>query len=309
MKNIPENLCGVFAALPTPFGEDGDVLWDALDAIVDFALANGIEGLCLGGATAEYAACSVENRIEMFARVSQRAAGRAQLICAVGAEHSGQVHQLACAAEHADAIALLFPPPVLLTYPQADLVHFMAAVSAELPLPVLLYNIPQCTRDLGIANVLRLVEEVPNIIGLKDSSGHKPNMEAIRQAKARTPLIFLIGRDELFTEAVEHGAVGIITGIAGVCPELVLPLDENLRAGKREEARVWQDRVNEFISYFGDLQAPWVIKMGFQLRGLNVGTLAWPMRPELERQARKFQDWFSTYLSASRAPVLHPAGS
>ena len=65
-KHIPRELVGVFAALPTPFGADGNPLMEALEALVDFGLDHGLKGLCLGGGHREYAACSVEHRIEMF---------------------------------------------------------------------------------------------------------------------------------------------------------------------------------------------------------------------------------------------------
>jgi 4-hydroxy-tetrahydrodipicolinate synthase len=100
VKQIPEGLSGVFAALPTPFGPDGNPLWEALATLVDFGLDRGLKGLCLGGATGEYAACSVEHRLEIFQRVARQAKGRAQLICAIGGEHAGQVRHLARAAAY-----------------------------------------------------------------------------------------------------------------------------------------------------------------------------------------------------------------
>src|SRR5271157_5186691 len=115
-KQIPLGLSGVFAALPTPFGPDGKPLWEALEGLVEFGLDNGLKGLCLGGATGEYAACSVEHRLEIFQRVARKAKGRAELICAIGGEHVGQVKQLAHAAVDCGAIALLFPPPGFLPY-------------------------------------------------------------------------------------------------------------------------------------------------------------------------------------------------
>ncbi len=302
-KQIPRELNGVFAALPTPFGPDGSPLWEALDALVDFGLDGGLKGLCLGGATSEYAASSVEHRIEMFQRVARRVKGRAQLICAIGAEHAGQLRQLACAAADCGAIALLFPPPGFLPYAQDDLVDFMGQVSADLPLPVLIYHIPQCTSDLGMANVLRLIATVPNIIGLKDSSGDKPNLAVIQAARAQGPMVFLIGSDDLLLEAIERGAVGSISGIASACPELVLPIYEALRAGEREKAHKLQTRLDEFIFRIRDFPSPWAMKLALQVRGLEMGCLAWPMGPNLCQKAQKFQDWFAeqipTYEAAS----------
>jgi len=301
VKRIPRELVGVFAALPTPFGPEGNPLWEALDALVDFGLAHGLKGICLGGATGEYAACSVEHRIEMFRRVARRLKGRAQLICAIGAEHAGQVRQLARAAADCGAIALLFPPPGFLPYAQDDLVDIMGQVSADLPLPVLLYYIPQCTRDLGLANVLRLIAKVPNIIGLKDSSGQKTNLAEIQAAQAQGPVVFMVGSDDLLLEAFEHGAVGSISGIASACPELILPLCEALQAGDKEEARALQARLDEFIRHIQEFPSPWATKLALQVRGLDMGALAWPMGSKLCRKAQKFQDWLAGQIAAYEA--------
>jgi len=305
-KHLPRDLAGVFAALPTPFVSRGDPDWQGLDALVDFGLERGLRGFCLGGATSEYLACSVEHRVEIFDRVSRRTNGRARLICAVGGEHAGQVKQLAHAAVNSGAIALLLPPPAFLPYAQEHLVDFMAQVSADLPLPVLVYHIPQCTRDLGIANILQLIATVPNIIGLKDSSGERGNFAAIRHALAQTPMAFLIGSDDLLLEAFEHGTVGAISGIASACPELILPLFEALRAGNSQKARALQTDVDEFIRRAHDLPSPWAVKLALQARGLDVGTLAWPMGPNLSQEARTFQDWFTGQIAAKAFSPLQP---
>jgi len=303
VKHIPRELVGVFAALPTPLGLEGNPLMGALEALVDFALDHGLEGLCLGGATGEYAACSVEHRLEIFQRAAHLARGRAHLICAIGAEHAGQVRQLARAAADCGAIALLFPPPAFQPYAPDDLVDFMAQVSADLPLPVLLYNIPQSTRDLGMANILRLIATVPNIIGLKDSSGRQANLAAISQAQAQTPMAFFIGSDDLILEAFEHGAVGVISGIASACPELILPVYEALRCGRYEQARALQYPLDEFIFHFRDLPPPWATKLALKVRGLEIGSLAWPMGSHLRQKAQEFQDWFAGKISTQEAAV------
>jgi len=306
-KYIPRELVGVFAALPTPFGREGNPLMEAQDALVDFALDHGLEGLCLGGATGEYAACSVEHRLEIFQRVARRVKGRARLICAIGAEHAGQVKQLARAAADCGAIALLFPPPAFQPYAQDDLVDFMGQVSADLPLPVLLYNLPQCTRDLGMANILRLIATVPNIIGLKDSSGREANLAAISEAQTQTPMAFFMGSDDLLLEAFAHGAVGVISGIAGACPELILPVYEALRTGKIEQARAMQSPLDEFILHFRELPPPWATKLALRVRGLEIGSLAWPMGSHLRQRAQEFQDWFAGQIASQEAGVPIPA--
>lgn len=303
-KDVPTAIRGIFAALTTPFQADGSPALEALDAVVDFGLEKGLTGLCLGGATSEYLASSVEHRVKMFGRVAARTKGRAQLICAIGAEHAGQVRQLAQAAVDCGALALLFPPPAFLPYAQEDLVDFMAQVSADLPLPVLIYNIPQCTRDLGLANILRLVATVPNIIGLKDSSGQRLNLPAIQAAQAREPLVFLVGSDDLLFEGFEHGAAGSISGVAGACPDLVLPLYQAWHDGDKVRARTLQNQLDDYIRHIGGLSSPWAMKLSLQVQGLDVGTLAWPMAKRLQQKVEEFQAWFAHYLEVSNHQAI-----
>jgi 4-hydroxy-tetrahydrodipicolinate synthase len=311
VKQIPSELTGVFAALPTPLGPDGSTLLDALDALVDFVLDCGLKGLCLGGATGEYAACSVEQRIEIFQRVARRTKGRVHIICGIGGEQAGQVRQLARAAAECGAIAVLFPPPGFLPYGQDNLVDFMGQVSADLPLPVLLYHIPQCAGDLGMANVLRLIAAVPNIIGLKDSSGRRPNLADIQAAQAHHPMVFMIGSDDLLLEAFERGAVGSISGIASACPELILPAYDALRAGNAGQARALQAQLDEFIFHLRDLPVPWAIKLALQTRGLEMGSMTWPMGPKLGRKAQEFQQWFAGQIGrgGDKAAARTPPGA
>ncbi len=299
-KRIPPELHGIFAALPTPFGPEGEPLWEALDALVDFGLAHGLAGFCLGGATGEYAACSVEDRQQAFQRVARRVNGRAQLIGAIGGEHAGHVRRLALTAADCGAIALLFPTPAFLRYEQEDLVDFMGQVSADLPLPVLIYHLPQFTRDLGIANVLHLIGTVPNIIGLKDSSGRRANLEEIQAAQLQGPMVFMIGSDDLLLEGFEHGAAGAISGIASGCPELVLPLYQTFRAGDLSRARNAQTRLNELMTRLQGLPVPWAMKLALQARGLEMGSMPWPMAANLQQKARAFQQWYATQIAVSR---------
>ena len=92
--DVPQGFSGVFAAMPTPFGPDGLPDVKGLDSLVDFLLDAGLDGLCVGGATGEYAAFGPNDRIRLFRHVAERVGGRLPLIFGVGAENSGQVLRL-----------------------------------------------------------------------------------------------------------------------------------------------------------------------------------------------------------------------
>ena len=66
---------GVFTALVTPFADD-EVDFGALDGLVDFQLAAGIDGLVLCGTTAEAPTLSELEQARIIDHVVQRVSGR-----------------------------------------------------------------------------------------------------------------------------------------------------------------------------------------------------------------------------------------
>lgn len=301
IRQLPSSLSGVFAALPTPYGSDGTPAIPVLYPILDFLLGKRITGFCVGGVTGEYAACSVEQRESLFRSVALRVNGRASLILGVGGEHVGQIRRLARVAAEYGAVAVLLPPPFFFRFDLSDLLDFLQQIAGEIPLPVLLYNIPQFTHKLGIHNILRLVNSVPNIVGLKDSAGRFLNLPLIREAKTKTPMVFFIGSDELFVEAFNHAADGAISGIASVCPELILATYEACRSGERKKARLLQQLIEEFSIHGTAFPSSWAIKLALQSRGVKTGSLNWPTGKRMCLKKEKFQEWFTAWSVACDA--------
>lgn len=293
---VPLALSGVFAALPTPYRPDGTPDIEKFHRILDFHLSHHVTTFCLGGVTGEYAVSSLEERLKLFRSAASYLEGRAVLISGVGAEHRGQVSRLAHGAAEIGAIAALLPPPFYFQHKSSDLLESLQTVAAELPLPVLFYNIPQFTCELNLNNLLELVESVPNIIGVKDSSGQPENLPRLREAKASMQISFLIGNDKLLLEALQNGADGAISGLAAACPELIFGLYQAFRSDHFEKARQLQTLVDELISHIENFPPPWAIKLALEARGIDVGARSWPLGKRLETKAREFQDWFRQWV-------------
>lgn len=287
-------LQGLFAALPTPFAPDGTPQVEAVYPIIDFLLQKGITGFCIGGATGEYAACSIEERCALFESAARRLDGRASLVLGIGGEHYGQVLHLGRVAADCGAAAVLLPPPSFFPYDPVDLIDFMRQVVAELPLPVIFYNIPQFTDSLALRDVLRLAATAPNLAGIKDSSGDPENLAFIREAK-RSNLAFLIGSDDLLVRGLGEHADGIISGTASACPELILALYDAFHSGQEEKARALQKVLDDFLERAAAFPPPWAIKIALSSRGVDTGMLSWPMTERLRRSAESFRDWFPAW--------------
>ncbi|HEV2420028.1 MAG TPA: dihydrodipicolinate synthase family protein [Terriglobia bacterium] len=294
-KKIP-SLTGIFAALPTPLGDDGAPDISAMDPIIEFLLDSGIRGFCVGGATGEYAAYSIEQREQILRGVIERVQGSAPVVAGAGAENAGQVWRFAQAAAMRGAEAVLLPPPAFFPFDADTLGEIIANVTSKLPLPVLVYHIPQFTNDLGLDTILALIESSPNVVGLKDSSGNPENPSRIGRAKAQVPMIYLNGDDSLIVDAYQHGADGAISGIASVCPEWAVVLDRSCRSGDSRRAVELQRLGNELIAQLDTLPVPWGIHLALEVRGFHMESLAWPVVSRLERPVAAFREWFPGWL-------------
>lgn len=294
-KVVPE-ISGVYAAMTTPFRDDGTPDLEALDPVVTFLIDAGVEGLCVGGATGEYPVCSVKEHELLFRRVAAHAKGRAGLIFGVGAGNAAAVRYLAEVARECGGSAVLLPPPFYYRYDAGDVIEFFRALGKDLPLPVLIYNIPQFTNPFNLRDALRLIETVPNIVGIKDSSGKRENLPLLAEAKAKTPMIYFIGNDSLLIDAFRNGADGAISGVASACPELLVAIGKTRRAASNNYAGPIQDLLNEFIAHINPLPAPWGIKLAMEVRGLRMGPLSWPGSPQMDSRIESFQRWFAGWL-------------
>ena len=76
------------------------------------------------------------------------------------------------------------------------------------------------------------------------------------QAQAQSPMVFMIGSDDLLLEAFEHGAAGAISGIASACPELILPLYEAHASREKGPSARLASPMDEFIFHVLDLPDP-----------------------------------------------------
>lgn len=283
---------GVYAAVLTPPREDGQRDFDRL---IDCLAASGVCGVCVGGATGEYLAYSPEERSAFFRHVAQCCNGRLPFIAGIGAERSAHSLQLAEAAAREGASAVLLPSPSYFQYDAGDLVEFIGNTARRCPLPVLLYHIPQFNRDPGLEKLLRLIETVPNIIGIKDSSGSREGLAVIGAAKTRFPMKFFCGSDDLLLDAMAAGADGAISGIATACPELVIALYRESARGRDRQASFLQGLVNEFSAAIGKFPVPWGIRWAVQARGFDLGPVNWPLSEKRKNDAEAFQRWFEPW--------------
>ena len=279
---------GVFAAMVTPFTDDGRSLSEArLRAYCDFLIDKGMSGLFAFGTTGEWPLLAESERTSGARIIVQQVHGRVPVIAHVGAHDTAQVIRLAVGAREAgvDAVSLVAPP----FFPLDDdalFDHFTAVARAVAGLPVFLYNIPEYAgNDISPQLFLRVAGEADNVIGMKHSGDSLTRIREYRRAMG-TGFCLFNGNDSLALPALHEGVDGLVSGNASTRPELPAALYALFREGKHGEAAEKQRALDDFIAGLDSSCELSSFKAMLALRGIPVGDV----RPPLKRLGAKGRD-------------------
>ncbi|MHB1022170.1 MAG: dihydrodipicolinate synthase family protein [Acidobacteriaceae bacterium] len=292
---------GVYAAVLAPRHPDDSIDVPGLRSVVKFLLKKGIHSFALNGATGEFCLTTAEQLRTMIQVVREVSGGDGEFLCGVGAAGVRQAIVLSQIAQELNAKGLLLPMPYFFPYQQEDLEAFSRTVAAATDLPILLYNLPQFTSGLEKETVGRLITDVPNILGIKDSSG---SLEILRHlTESNLDACRMVGNDSALAPAMEAGVCdGVISGVACVLPEVILSLyAQRDRVGSAEYRQVVQ-QLNEFIAQLAAFPTPWGLKWIAEARGVVKATFSQPISKQRTEQGQRMMQWFSMWLQSAALP-------
>ncbi len=181
---------GIFAAITTPFYPDERIYLRKLQANVERYSRSLLAGLVVLGSTGEAVSLNDAESRDILRTASEAATPEKVLIAGVGRESVKGTLELAEAAAQFryDAVLVKTPTYYAAKMSQAPAVlNYFRSVADRSPLPVVLYNIPQCAPyDIPIEVIAELAQH-PNIIGIKDSSGSLDRIRATVEATRSAP--------------------------------------------------------------------------------------------------------------------------
>lgn len=287
---------GIIPALVTPFKKDNEVNEEALRDLVNFVVEKGVNGVVPVGTTGEFVYLSEEERRKVVEIVVDEVSGRVPVIAGTGASSTGQAIKLGKHAEDVGANAVLVVSPYYLRPADKGAYQHFYDISQATEMPIILYNIPQCTGDFLSREVVEDLAELDNVVGLKDSSGHLPYlMELLEMVGDKINIV--CGHDEVVLPALAAGAKGAILASANVIPDLWIKLHEAIRKGDLEKARKMQMDAQKLARIFCRHGGAVAVKAALKMVGLNVGkarrplvsggVLSWEIREEIRMELEK----------------------
>jgi 4-hydroxy-tetrahydrodipicolinate synthase len=230
-------LRGTGVALVTPFQQDGSVDYAALDKLIDFVLAGGVEYLVTLGTTGETPTLDKAEKKAVANFTFDKVAGKVPVVIGIGGNNTKELlHDLESFPVER-AVAVLSASPYYNKPSQEGLFEHYKALAAASAKPLILYNVPGRTgRNLNASTTIRLAKEVPNIAGIKEASG---DMTQCMQILRDKPEGFLVvsGDDNLVLPQIACGMDGVISVAANCFPKDFSNMTRAALAGDYATAR------------------------------------------------------------------------
>jgi len=226
----------VIPPIITPVDGDERVDEGALRRMVDHVIAGGVHGILSLGSNGEFFGLDRDEQQRAVAVTMDQTAGRVPVYVGIGAISTKECVRTAAMAGSLGAQAITILPPMFLSPNDEELYRHFLAVAESTDLPVLLYNNPDRMRVNLSASLVERLADVPNIVGVKDSSGDLVlTAEYIRRTRKKGFRV-LAGRDVMILGTLVYGGVGCVAATANIVPALVVEIYEKFLAGELEGA-------------------------------------------------------------------------
>lgn len=273
-------LHGIIPPIVTPMTADEEIDLPRLRRLIDEQLAKGVHGIFVLGTTGEFYALDDRERQEVIATAVAHVNKRCPVLAGTGAETTREAirHTKIAAAEGVDGVSVITPYYIMPT--QAEIADHYRRIAEAVAVPLLLYSNPSTCGGLKIEpDTAARLAEIPNIVGIKDSSGDLQGLIEFVRATPRDKFVVFQGRDTLIAPALAFGASGAVAGTCNIAPDLCVGIYEAHRRGDAETARALQLRLSPLRLGLAVGTAPGVIKAAMNLLGLAVGPSRAPVSP------------------------------
>jgi 4-hydroxy-tetrahydrodipicolinate synthase len=269
---------GSIPALVTPMRDDGAIDFDAWDALLDFHLREGTDGVVVGGTTGESPVLERAELAELVRRAVVRLDGRIPVIAGSGTNGTAKSVALSQAAESAGADALLVVTPYYNKPTQEGLFRHFTAVADAVGIPVILYNVPGRTGCDMLADTVVRLSRHPRIVGVKEATGDIGRGEAILK-QSQAGFLLLSGDDPTAAELMRIGARGVISVTANVAARAMHQLCAAALDGRHGEAAAINERLIPLHKALFVESNPIPVKWAVQRLGLIGPGIRLPLTP------------------------------
>ncbi|MAI71825.1 MAG: dihydrodipicolinate synthase family protein [Rhodopirellula sp.] len=236
---------GIVPPLVTPLADRDKIDHVGTQRLLEHVIKGGVHGVFILGTTGEAPSLSYRLRREFIKLVSETVAQRVPVFVGVTDTSLVESLKLAEVAKESGADAVVLSTPYYFPAGQTELIQYIADIVEEVPLPMMLYNMPSLTKVWFEIDTLRSLAQHQKIIGVKDSSGDMKYFQQMLSLKeVRPDWSMFIGPEHLTAEAIAMGGDGGVNGGANIYPQLFVDLYHAAMAENPQQVEVLSQRVN-----------------------------------------------------------------
>lgn len=267
---------GVVPPLVTPIDEHENLDKDALANLLEHVIKGGVHGVFVLGSTGEFYGLSYEEKVRAIEVTMEQVNGRVPVYVGANAITTRECVQLTRLAKRYEAAAVTVLTPMFISPNDNELyTHFRTIAEAE-DIPIVLYNNPEKTGVCLSAELVEKLADVPNIVGVKDTSGDMTlTSEYIRRTRDKEFQV-MAGKDTLILATLVYGGTGCVAGTANIVPRLVVDIYDKFISGDLSGALEAQYRLSQLRMAYNLGSFPVVVKDALNLLGVDTGQ---PIRP------------------------------
>ena len=270
---------GIIPPVATPMQANEDLDLPRLKWFLDHLIAEGVHGIFVLGTNSEFYALDEHEKQEVIATAVAHVRGRVPVFAGTGAECTREAVRLTRMAEKEGVQGVSVITPYFISPSQQEIYDHYRRIAENTKLPVVLYNNPSTCGGLKIdVDTVARLAEIPNVLGIKDSSGDLQNTnEYMRVVPERFSV--LQGRDTLIYQALIFGARGAVPATANIAPRLLVEIYEASVRGDHAAAKAAQIRLNPIRLGLALGTAPGGVKAALSLMGMSIGPSRSPVAP------------------------------
>ncbi|MES2183427.1 MAG: dihydrodipicolinate synthase family protein [Pseudomonadota bacterium] len=272
-------LKGVMQSPVTPLKDDFSPDLATFEKLVDFHVRTGATAISWPHHKAESHNLTMPERKALAEVAIKTVNKRVPVSIHVSALALEDTFDLARHAQQAGADAIIAITPYFWKYPLEAIYHHFMRLGTAIDLPLIAYNSPSYLDGVEFTGELtaRLIEKLPNFIGIKDASfNSEKGFEIIRAALPLRPDFAYIAGVEYLTPSVALGGAGSYSSAGAICPNLCTALYAACASGDWPKARELQGKLSVLWGLFRD-QYPSSLKGGMVIMGRPVGPTRTPL--------------------------------
>lgn len=267
---------GVCTALVTPF-LNGKINYPLLERLICRQADAGVPAIVICGTTGEAPTLSDQEKLELFRKAKQYAAGRCLIIAGTGSNNTEHAVALSRAAEETGVDALLIVSPYYNKATAEGLITHYSAIASAVHIPMILYNVPSRTGVDIPVSVYQALSRLPNIAGIKEAS---PDITKIAKIKAACPDLQLwSGNDDQAAAVISLGGDGVISVLSNILPSETRAMTEAALDGDFDTAADLQLQLLPLIEVLFREVNPIPVKAAMKLLGYDCGSCRLPLTP------------------------------